>query len=185
MLSLTMPLLTAKAQTLSPDVYVFAWVDKSQYMPGETGTLYITVLNMKDSPVEIKNVTIRYPWWAYVKDHWEGNETIKKIDEAIGSKGGKWNTEKSFKIPEDGRISGGLSPIYITAVFQEGTPPIVYSKPAQPYVNIANPTSHITVKDVDKILTMITVAAVLMIISAIIVAAAVIVAGRRKAAPTA
>jgi hypothetical protein len=187
MLSLTIPLLTAKAQTIPPDVYVYAWVDKSQYMPGETGTLYITVLNTKDNSVDVRNITIRYQWFAYVKDHWEGNETVKNINAPVGSKGGYWNTEKTFKVPEDGRIvsSGPLSiSIYVT--IQDG--PSVYSRSpySSPMVNIANPTLHMTVKDVDKILTMITVAAVLMIVSAIIVAAAVFVAGRgRKAVSTA
>ena len=58
-------------------VLVTIWTDKPQYNPGETGKLRISVLNQLDTPVEIHNITVTFPWFHYdaSENKWKGNET--------------------------------------------------------------------------------------------------------------
>src|SRR2546422_5347800 len=39
--------------------------DKSAYIPGDTGTLTITIINTGSNPLEVRNVTVYYPWAGY------------------------------------------------------------------------------------------------------------------------
>jgi len=110
---------------VSATVNVYAWVDKPQYEVGETGTLYITVRNDRTDSIEIRNVTIRFPWFAYVQDHWEGNETIKGTPvDTISSEGGHYYREVKFTVPNDGRATAlsavGWSEIMIDVDASEG-----------------------------------------------------------------
>ena len=90
------------------DVTVYVWTEKTQYKPGEKGTLKISVLNERDESIEIRNITIQYPWKAYDanKDEWDGNKTIE-LDpaETLSSNGGSYFTEVEFTIPTDGRVA--------------------------------------------------------------------------------
>jgi len=89
-------------------VYVYIWTDKPQYKPGEKGVLQISVLNNRTEPIEIKNITIEYPWFAYdaEKGEWVGNATIKlEPAEILASEGGKYYKEVAFTIPTDGRVA--------------------------------------------------------------------------------
>ncbi len=109
---------SVSAQTIRVDT----WTDKPQYNPGEKGKLKISVLNQMTDPVEINNITIRYPWFLYdaEKGEWVGNETIKgdtRILKTISSKGSKddhYYREAEFTVPSDGRaiMSGSIS-LYI------------------------------------------------------------------------
>jgi len=97
------------AQPSVDDVTVYVWTDKSQYKPGEKGILKISVLNERDDSIEIRNITIHYPWYTYDanKGEWSGNETIK-LDpaETLPSKGGHYYREVDFTVPTDGRVTG-------------------------------------------------------------------------------
>jgi hypothetical protein len=83
---------------------VYARTDKPSYVPGDSGTLYITVKNMGSQSFTIKNVTVSYPWMAFLTDHWDGNFTTNSINAAVGTPGGTWNTQYSFTVPTDSRV---------------------------------------------------------------------------------
>lgn len=89
-----------------PGVTVYAWTVKSQYKPGETGTLKITVLNERDAPVEVRTILIMYPWFVYngQTEKWEGNATIAEGLPKWVNPGEVYYTEEEFTIPTDGRV---------------------------------------------------------------------------------
>src|SRR6266571_4878261 len=82
---------------------VYGRTDKSSYIPGDSGILYITIKNTGDGSLTVRNVTIAYPWKAFITDHWDGNFTTTGINQAVGTPGGTWNTQYSFTVPTDGR----------------------------------------------------------------------------------
>lgn len=101
------------ASSFSYDVY--GRTDKSSYIPGDSGTLYITVKNTGTGTFTVHNITINYPWKAFVIDHWDGNATNNGINQPVGTPGGTWNSQYSFTVPTDGRAYygnvGGISTI--------------------------------------------------------------------------
>ncbi len=83
--------------------------DRSSYLPGDTGTLFITVRNEGSQALTVKNITVVYPWMAFITDHWDGNFTATGITQAL-SQNQNFNTQYTFTIPTDGRAhSGGIS----------------------------------------------------------------------------
>jgi hypothetical protein len=88
--------------TFSPVVY--AHTDKSAYNPGDSGTLYITVRNQGTQAFTVENISITYPWFSYVNGAWNGNVTTTGITSAI-AENQNYNTQYSFTVPTDGRIS--------------------------------------------------------------------------------
>ncbi len=77
--------------------------DKASYSPGDSGSLQITLRNQGDTSFTVKNMSISYPWMAYINDHWDGNVSINNINVPLASGGGTWNSQQSFTIPGDGR----------------------------------------------------------------------------------
>jgi hypothetical protein len=95
------------AQPSVSGVTLYVWTDKTQYKPGEKGTLKMSVLNERDDSIEIRNITIRYPWFAYdAEKGWVGNVTIE-LDpaETLPSRSGDYSKEVEFTIPTDGRVA--------------------------------------------------------------------------------
>ena len=86
----------------SPQIY--ARTDKSSYLPGDSGTLFITIRNEGSQSFGVRNLTITYPWKTFVTDHWDGNNTYTFTGVAL-SQGGTWNQQYSFTVPSDGRAS--------------------------------------------------------------------------------
>jgi len=159
-------------------VNIYTWVDKPQYQLGETGTLYITIRNDGEDSVEIRNVSIEYPWFAYVKDHWEGNETITLTPAvALASKGGVWNREVSFTVPTDGRATtafGGATQITITFAMDTG-----YSYKTA-YISIASTPYPMSIQNIDELVNILTIQSTLLFIGLIVVAIAAFLATRRS-----
>ena len=86
-----------------PGLAVYARTDRTSYAPGDSGTLFITVRNQGASAFTIKNVSVTYPWKFFITDHWDGNFTTS-ITQAL-AEGQTYNTQYSFAVPTDGRIS--------------------------------------------------------------------------------
>lgn len=165
------------------DVVISAYVDKPQYMPGEDGRLYINILNYKDKPVEIENITILYSWFGYVDNKWVGNETIipASDEKALTKDGGKLIKQVAFTVPNDGRILSGDGPgaceAQITVYFDDES--FFESIP----INVAYPQWHVSLQDMDKLMSLVTVQIVLTIVCTVILAAAIFLS-RRKAPAT-
>jgi len=106
-------LLSVSVTAALPEVEIYAWTNRASYQPGDRGKLYITIKNDRDDAITIYNITVIFPWYTYVKDHWDGNITIKDIDEAIPGGGKTYSTEVEFSVPNDGRAAGGSAYINV------------------------------------------------------------------------
>jgi hypothetical protein len=83
---------------------VYARTDKSSYIPGDSGTLFITVRNQGTSAFTVKNITVTYPWKSFLTDHWDGNFTDSSINQALATSQ-TVNKQYTFTVPSDGRAS--------------------------------------------------------------------------------
>jgi len=174
MLSLFTVFFIPKANAQLGYLYINAWTDKVVYNPGDSGKLILSLRNEHPTDtIEVHNITIVFNnWFAYVKDHWEGNQTIKMSPYAfVGSKGGTfYKDDITFTVPTDGRaISTGVS---ITIGTNKG-----YDT-GSANVNVATASYYGGIYEMDKLITLLTVQQVIIIICAIIVAAAVFIGVR-------
>lgn len=92
----------------SVSVNIYARTDKASYVPGDTGTLFITVRNQGTQSFAVRNVSITYPWKAFITDHWDGNSTNIISPVAALAQGQTYNTQYTFTVPTDGRASYSL-----------------------------------------------------------------------------
>jgi hypothetical protein len=81
--------------------------DKAAYVPGDVGTVTITVINPSPSPLEVRNITVYYPWAGFdTNGKWlsSGNVSLslspfKELTSVSGG-GNNWTyTTPSFNIP--------------------------------------------------------------------------------------
>src|SRR5437016_13612803 len=82
----------------SISVNVYSRTDRPSYVPGDTGTLFITVRNQGTQAFSVKNVSVTYPWKAFVTDHWDGNTTNVITPQALAA-GQTYNTQYTFTVP--------------------------------------------------------------------------------------
>jgi hypothetical protein len=77
--------------------------DRSSYVPGDSGTLYLTFVNNDQSAVlQIKNITIYWPWAGFGPDgKWQGgsNTTQTYTNQFVPTKGGTFVASATFTIP--------------------------------------------------------------------------------------
>jgi hypothetical protein len=99
---------------------VYAWTDRASYLPGDTGILHITVRNQGTQAFTVRNITVDYPWKAYVTDHWDGNFTTSNINQAIAA-GQTFNTQYAFTVPTDGRAAQFFAPVSLSVGTDIGT----------------------------------------------------------------
>jgi len=172
-------LLTVSADfDFSGQIVAAAHTTDVQYMPGETGTLYVVVLNYRSSPIEVKNITILYSWFHYAKDKgWIGNDTIvlSSTEKTLPSDGGKFEKEVQFSIPNDGSLLSASPSADITVYDKDGN--VIASTTAS--IKVAVPSLYMGVQDVDKLTTLFTVQVVLLIVCTIIIAATIFLSARR------
>ncbi|MGQ9460059.1 MAG: hypothetical protein ACUVRA_02345 [Candidatus Bathyarchaeaceae archaeon] len=170
-------MLYANSAAAQDEVTIHAWTDKVQYKPGETGTLYITVRNdLPDTDVIIKNISIVYvPWHAYVKDHWEGNQSFTDINEICQMKGGVYYKEVKFTVPTGGR--GVSATAWITVKLDK---PVHDPDTYHVGINVAGSPYPTTIEDMNVWMTSLTVA---MVICTIILAIVIFLSTREARAP--
>ncbi len=64
----------------------------------------MTVRNGGPGPIEIRNVSITFPWFGWYHGDWDGNATITDIeDNAVAENGTKVLEEIPFTVPAEGR----------------------------------------------------------------------------------
>lgn len=160
-----------------PGLTVYAWTVKSQYKPGDTGTLKITILNERDSPTEIRNISIIYPWFAYngKTGEWEGNATVTEELPLWVNPGDSYYREVEFTIPNDGRVvAAGTIDIEVETgdgLASEDVPLRVSSVPLP-----------MSIENLDTWMTSLTIT---LVVCAIILAIVILLATRRTRAPRA
>lgn len=159
------------------------WVsaNKNTYEPGEQGTIYITIRNTGDDPIEVKNVTIEFTdWMIYTEDGWDplGNMTIVYDPVIIvSSETAVALDEITFTVPNDAR--GHSTSVDLSIYTNKGKLPTYAIKGWNNQIQVMDAYSLRYLRAMDNIVTLLTVASILAIISAIIIAAAIFLSGRR------
>lgn len=147
---------------------VTVWTDKSEYAPGETGTLHIVFYNDGASAVTIEEIEIIFEGWrAYINDEWQGNQTVE-INKAVTSKG-VHEEEITFTVPTDGRAESTSVDITIKTTELGDISPLW-----SPYISVAY-----TPKYMEQVITLFTIQVVLLIVCTIIIAATIFLSTRR------
>jgi hypothetical protein len=163
------------------DVNVQVWADKVQYTPGETVTLRYTIVNAKPATsVFVYNITFKCkPWYMYVTDHWEGNQTIK-LNRAMGA-GDKYSNVTTLTVPNDGRafVSGNYAVVDVEAKVLDGSNVRTIGPSSVVYVGIANPPVHFALRDMDTLILLMSVQIILIVACSALLAGAVFLSGRR------
>ena len=77
--------------------------DRPSYVPGDSGTLYLTFVNNDPSFVlQIKNVTIYWPWAGFGPDgKWQSGSNTTQVytNQYVPAKGGTFVASAGFNIP--------------------------------------------------------------------------------------
>ncbi|MGQ9530554.1 MAG: hypothetical protein ACUVQX_03210 [Candidatus Bathycorpusculaceae bacterium] len=173
LICLSMLLFIALAQAQGPSEVITVWTDKPQYSAGQTGKLYITYNNVRDSPVTIRNISIVFEeWWAYdkTKNAWIGNLTYEPPE---GEKTLTEHTirvfEVSFTVPTDGRAT--KTKVDIKVYTNLPTPDRPSEKPT---INVFETPVYM-----EQIITLFTIQVVLLIVCTVIIAATIFLSARR------
>jgi hypothetical protein len=155
------------------EVNVYVWVDKTQYKPGETITLYYTILNAQTSDIVLKEIRVETPWFMYINDHWEGNQTIR-INEVLKKDGQTYHGSTTLAIPNDGRAFSSNSSAKITVkVDFDGAPDRILT------INIGTVNPPFAVRDMDTLVLLAAVLIILMVVCTALIAAAIFLSARK------
>ena len=90
---------TAHAQTITGQT------DRASYVPGDSGTLTVTIVNNDASgTLEIRNLTVYFPWATFRDGRWDGaNVSINlspwKVLGSAGSGNNIYTTSLGFSVP--------------------------------------------------------------------------------------
>lgn len=103
LLSLSVSLISITAGA-EPDVSVYLSTNKPYYTYGQSGKLYVTVRNGGPGPIEIRNISVTFPWFGWYRGSWDGNATITDIeDNAVAENATSETFEVAFTVPAEGR----------------------------------------------------------------------------------
>jgi hypothetical protein len=161
------------AANAAVNISISGYLDKPNYMPGDTVTVTFSVYEGGSDTINLANVTIVYPWYNIM---WGGNQTIDANNAAI-AQGKSWNSTATFTIPTDSRAISGYVTIYYYAV--SGS--TVYKSSASAstlYLHVSSVPYYSSIQNMDQLITLFTVQAVLIIVSALIIAAAIFLSTR-------
>ncbi len=161
------------ARSYTPNTVTF-WTDKSQYSPGDVGTLYVVFYNNVGRTVVIDGITIVYEsWQSYdASNGWLGNQTID-VEQAFVS-GEIYSNSTRFVVPTDGRANSTV----VTISLKVTEPVDIGSIEAQGYVTVFRAPAY-----QETVVTLLTILLVLMIICTTIIAATILISVRRPSNP--
>jgi hypothetical protein len=83
---------------------LYAKQDSSSYVPGDSGTMSLTIVNTGSQPLQLNNITIFWPWAGYGSNgKWQGNQTSTYSNTFLAAPGGTssstFTTSFTFTIP--------------------------------------------------------------------------------------
>jgi len=163
-------------QAEGPSDILTVWSDKHTYSAGQTGKLYITYNNIRDSPVSIRSISVIFKkWWAYdkAKNAWTGNITYTPPEaERTITEHTVRVYEISFTVPSDGRAIETEVEIKVYTNLPTPDEPKPLTNP--PRIYIAEPSVYM-----EQITTLLTIQTVLIIVCTIIIAATIFLSVRR------
>jgi hypothetical protein len=103
--SIVVAILVGMGQPVHAQTFnLYAKQDSSSYVPGDTGTMSITIVNTGSQPLQLNNITIFWPWAGYGSNgKWQGNQTSTYSNTFLAAPGGTssptFTTSFSFTIP--------------------------------------------------------------------------------------
>jgi hypothetical protein len=157
-------------------VIVYGYTDKAYYNPGDTVTLTVFMHEAGTDTIIMINATVVYPWVNSTYPWLSANQTISAKSTAI-SQGESWNFTATFTIPNDGRANIASSNIVIYYYYKDSG--VLSPGSAALSVLHVNAVPFLfSLANMDTVITMIMVSAVLLIISALIIAAAIFLSRR-------
>jgi len=95
--------------------------DRASYVPGDSGTLTVSIINTGTQVIQLNNLTVYFPWAGFGPDgKWQGNSTSNYSNQFIGTAGGStpttFTTTFQFSVPTwygqiqpNGGCGGGTS----------------------------------------------------------------------------
>jgi len=168
-LSLLISILVPLSGAYTPNT-ITAWTDKSQYSPGDTGTLYITFYNNMGRTLAIDGITIVFEsWQSYDSNNgWLGNQTIN-VQRAFVIGEIYYNTTR-FQVPTDGRANSTI----VTITVKVTEPVDVATIQGEGYVTV-----YQTPRYQETIVTLLTILLVLIIVCTAIISATLLISARR------
>ena len=94
----------SRAQIFDEGIYGQALTDKPFYSPGDTGKLTIDLKNLLGFTIMVNNLTVTFPWSAYINGQWDGNSTLALN---VNVTNNQWMPQQtvSFTVPNDGRFT--------------------------------------------------------------------------------
>jgi hypothetical protein len=156
---------------------IYMWVDKIQYKPGDTVTLYLTIINARSSDIVLNKTIITCPWWMFIRDHWEGNYTFNI--NTIVKAGSNYSTSMTFPVPNDGRAAQfGSSPTIEVAMEINGS---FIDRTVS--ISIANPPISTSIDAIDTMVLLMAVLIILIVICTALIAAAIFLSARKPQEP--
>ena len=157
-------------------INVYGYTDKTYYNPGDTVTLSVFMYEAGTDTLNMINATVVYPWVNSTYPWYSDNQTITAKSIAI-SQGESWNFTATFTIPTDGRALTASSGIEIYYYYKDSG--VIHPGVATPTTLHVNTVPFLfSLANMDTVITMIMVSAVLLIISALIIAAAIFLSRR-------
>jgi hypothetical protein len=156
-----------------PSIHVYAYTDRIQYRPGESGTIKILVINTASDVGIIKNVTIEYPWYILGLG---GNDTINSVSQTL-TLNQNWTSSVSFTIPTDGRVANyaGSTSAHVTVYYDYSVlnTPRSTSRSVDVGMNIVSAPMLFSVQELSMLTILLILIIIVVLVSALIVAYAV------------
>lgn len=144
------------------------WTDKSQYVPGETGTLHFVLFNSGKIDMSVQRITIVFQLWqAYIDGQWEGSQIIE-VNKVV-EPNTVYENSVEFTVPSDGRAK--TTSVGITA---ETAVLSLYPKYTYDSVVVADAPRYM-----DQIVTLFTIQQILIIVATVVIAATLFLSSRR------
>jgi hypothetical protein len=104
-----------------PSVSIYLSTDKPYYTYGQSGELYVTVRNEGPGPIEIRKITVTFPWFGWYNGGWDGNETRTDIENNAVAENATSDTFKfTFTIPKEGRGLMGTANTHVNVEYAWG-----------------------------------------------------------------
>jgi hypothetical protein len=147
------------------------WTDKSQYAPGDAGTLYIAFYNNIGRTLAINGITIVFESWRSYDSSggWLGNQTIE-INRAFVNGEIYYNSTR-FLVPTDGRANSTVVTVTVTIA----EPLDIGVIEEHGYINV-----HQAPRYEETVVTLLTILLVLIIICTAIISATMFISARRS-----
>jgi hypothetical protein len=183
LVTLLLTLALAPQAKAAPSLQALGYTDKTQYKPGDSGTLKLWVRNNQPDVAYIWNVSIIFPW--YIGGSSDGNQTTVLSPKATIGLNQNWTTSVSFTVPNDGRAgnnnpvpglpAGNIAVIVGYEWYISGNPPVRQTPKIVlgQSMNIAAAPFNAVLWGFDMLQTLFIVNIIVMIIAAVIIAYAV------------